>query len=99
MIRSKYLYLLLITVFLASCTVPDTRHQIVISTRDQKLAVLDRGTLMATYPVSTSKFGLGDYRPRRVSVGTRSFQHDPTAGEDLLVRVIERDDIRLLRRS
>ena len=62
MIRSKYLYLFLITVFLASCTVRDTRHQIVISTRDQKLAVLDRGTLMATYPVSTSKFGLGDYR-------------------------------------
>ena len=31
-----------------------------ISTRDQKLALLDRGNLMATYPVSTSKFGLGD---------------------------------------
>ena len=39
---------------------PDTQHQIVISTRDQKLAILDRGNLMAIYPVSTSKFGLGD---------------------------------------
>jgi lipoprotein-anchoring transpeptidase ErfK/SrfK len=60
--HSNYLYLLLIAVLLASCAAPDTRHQIVISTRDQKLAVLDRGALMATYPVSTSKFGLGDYR-------------------------------------
>jgi lipoprotein-anchoring transpeptidase ErfK/SrfK len=37
----------------------------VISTRDQKLALLDRGNLMATYPVSTSKFGLGDWRGSR----------------------------------
>ena len=54
-------YLLLVALFLASCAAPDTQHHIVISTRDQKLAVLDRGTLLATYPVSTSKFGLGDY--------------------------------------
>ena len=54
-------YLLLFTMLLASCAAPDTRHQIVISTREQKLAVLDRGNLMAIYPVSTSKFGLGDW--------------------------------------
>ena len=53
-------YLLLVTLFLASCAAPDTQHHIVISTRDQTLALLDRGTLLATYPVSTSKFGLGD---------------------------------------
>jgi lipoprotein-anchoring transpeptidase ErfK/SrfK len=53
-------HVLLITLFLASCAAPDTQHHIVISTRDQKLALLDRGTLLATYPVSTSKFGLGD---------------------------------------
>ena len=53
-------YLLLFALLLASCVAPDTQHQIVISTRDQKLAILDRGNLMATYPVSTSKFGLGD---------------------------------------
>jgi lipoprotein-anchoring transpeptidase ErfK/SrfK len=68
--HSNYLYLLLTAVFLASCAAPDTRHQIVISTRDQKLAVLDRGTLMATYRVSTSKFGLGDYlRSSRTPLG------------------------------
>jgi lipoprotein-anchoring transpeptidase ErfK/SrfK len=68
--HSNYLYPLLIAVFLASCAAPDTQHHIVISTRDQKLAVLDRGTLMATYPVSTSKFGLGDYlRSSRTPLG------------------------------
>ena len=51
---------LLLALFLASCAAPDTQHQIVISTRDQKLALLDRGNLMAVYPVSTSKFSLGD---------------------------------------
>jgi lipoprotein-anchoring transpeptidase ErfK/SrfK len=51
---------LLIALFLASCAAPDTQHHIVISTRDQKLALLDRSTLLATYPVSTSRFGIGD---------------------------------------
>src|SRR5947207_5881930 len=51
---------LLLALFLASCAAPDIQHKIVVSTRDQKLALLDRGTLLATYPVSTSKFGLGD---------------------------------------
>src|SRR5438093_10737378 len=63
-------YLLLLAVFLASCAAPDTQHHIVISTRDQKLAVLDRGTLLTMYPVSTSKFGLGDYlRSSRTPLG------------------------------
>src|SRR5437899_1391417 len=56
---------LLVAFFIASCAAPDTRHQIVISTREQKLAVLDRGNLMAIYSVSTSKFGLGDWRGSR----------------------------------
>ena len=54
-------YLLLLALILASCAAPDTRHHIVVSAREQKLAVLDRGNLMAIYPVSTSKFGLGDW--------------------------------------
>src|SRR5216110_2080376 len=56
---------ILIATFIASCAAPDTRHQIVISTREQKLALLDRGNVMAIYPVSTSKFGLGDWRGSR----------------------------------
>jgi lipoprotein-anchoring transpeptidase ErfK/SrfK len=58
-------YGLLLALFLASCAVPDTRHQIVVSTREQKLALIDRGNVLATYPVSTSKFGLGDWRGSR----------------------------------
>jgi lipoprotein-anchoring transpeptidase ErfK/SrfK len=58
-------YLLLLALFVASCAAPDTRHQIVVSTREQKLALLDRGNVMAIYPVSTSKFGLGDWRGSR----------------------------------
>jgi len=56
---------LLLALFITSCAAPDTRHQIVISTREQKLALLDCGNLMAVYPVSTSKFGLGDWRGSR----------------------------------
>jgi lipoprotein-anchoring transpeptidase ErfK/SrfK len=58
--RRPYPVLLLLAVLISSCVAPDTRHQIVISAREQKLALLDRGNLMAVYPVSTSKFGLGD---------------------------------------
>jgi lipoprotein-anchoring transpeptidase ErfK/SrfK len=50
------------SIIIASCAAPDTQHHIVISTREQKLALLDQGKLMATYPISTSKFGLGDGR-------------------------------------
>src|SRR6266699_7026649 len=57
---------LLLALFLASCVAPDTQHHIVISTRDQKLALLDRGALLATYSVSTSKFGLGGRRSIRI---------------------------------
>jgi lipoprotein-anchoring transpeptidase ErfK/SrfK len=58
-------WLLLVAVFIASCAAPDTQHQIVVSTREQKLVLLDRGNVLATYPVSTSKFGLGDWRGSR----------------------------------
>jgi lipoprotein-anchoring transpeptidase ErfK/SrfK len=60
-ISSRAILLGAIATIVASCAAPDTRHHIVISTREQKLALLDRGNLMAIYPVSTSKFGLGDW--------------------------------------
>jgi len=48
---------------LASCATPkDMQHHVVISVKDQKLALLDREKLVAIYPVSTSKYGLGDWR-------------------------------------
>jgi lipoprotein-anchoring transpeptidase ErfK/SrfK len=55
--------LLALTLFLASCATPkDKQHHVVISVKDQKLALLDRERLVAIYPVSTSKYGLGDWR-------------------------------------
>jgi lipoprotein-anchoring transpeptidase ErfK/SrfK len=69
-VKTSRSFLLLLAIFLASCVAPDTQHHIVISTREQKLTVLDRGTLLITYPVSTSKFGLGDYlRSSRTPLG------------------------------
>jgi hypothetical protein len=52
----------LMMLFLSSCVAPDRTHRIVISTHDQKLALLEKDKLIAIYPVSTSKYGLGDGR-------------------------------------
>jgi hypothetical protein len=38
----------------------DTSSQVIISVRDQKLMLVHNGGKVATYPVSTSMFGLGD---------------------------------------
>jgi lipoprotein-anchoring transpeptidase ErfK/SrfK len=55
--------LLFLSLFLASCaTQKDVQHRVVISVKDQKLALLDRETPVAIYPVSTSKYGVGDWR-------------------------------------
>ncbi len=55
--------LLFLSLFLASCAAQkDVQHRVVISVKDQKLALLDRETPVAVYPVSTSKFGLGDWQ-------------------------------------
>lgn len=50
----------ILALFLSSCATRDTDHHIVISARDQKLALLEKGNVIAMYPISTSKFGLGD---------------------------------------
>ena len=49
-------------VLLATQADPSTR--LVISVHDQKLMLLQNGGKVATYPVSTSMFGLGDYSGR-----------------------------------
>lgn len=38
----------------------DTRHRMVVSVAEQRMVLFDRGQPVATFPVSTSKFGLGD---------------------------------------
>src|SRR5438093_5135737 len=59
----QFAALTLLSILLACCATPkDLQHHVVISVKDQKLALLDRETLVAIYPVSTSKYGLGDWR-------------------------------------
>src|SRR5436309_4606969 len=60
-VLSRVTFVGAVALLISSCAAPDTQHHIVISSREQKLALLDRGNLMAIYPVSTSKFGLGDW--------------------------------------
>jgi hypothetical protein len=58
---------------MAVCSMVSCRHSepspsavvtdgVVISVKDQKLALMRKGKIVRTYPVSTSKFGLGDQR-------------------------------------
>jgi hypothetical protein len=61
--RPIHLAYLFFALLLGSCATPkDMQHHVVISVKDQKLALLERDTLVAIYPVSTSKYGLGDWR-------------------------------------
>lgn len=45
---------------LASAAGIDFPNRVVISVRDQKLMLMGNGARLATYPISTSKFGVGD---------------------------------------
>ena len=59
----QFAVLTLLSFLLASCATPkDAQHHVVISVKDQKLALLDHEKLVAIYPISTSKYGLGDWR-------------------------------------
>jgi lipoprotein-anchoring transpeptidase ErfK/SrfK len=59
MIR-RLLFLCAPAVLISSCVAPDTRHRVVVSIPEQRLALLDNGALIATYPISTSRFAIGD---------------------------------------
>src|SRR5881392_1576246 len=61
MFRSVAVIFSLISAVSAFAITPlDTSSQLVISVRDQKLMLVQNGAKVATYPVSTSMFGLGD---------------------------------------
>lgn len=60
-------FLCAVALGLSSCVAPDTRHHVVISVPQQRMALLDNGVLLATYPVSTSKFALGDWPGSRAT--------------------------------
>jgi len=42
----------------------DPSYRLIISIRDQKLMLMENGGRVAIYPVSTSKYGVGDFRGR-----------------------------------
>lgn len=68
MIRFIFLSLtgLLITIGFTSCgtnsysSAGDTRNKMIVSVRDQKMLLVRDGTPIKSYPISTSKFGIGD---------------------------------------
>jgi lipoprotein-anchoring transpeptidase ErfK/SrfK len=64
MFRPLAVILTLISTSAYAVTPIDTSSQLIISVRDQKLMLVRDGGKVATYPVSTSMFGLGDARGR-----------------------------------
>ena len=58
MIRFSFAAVLMALLF-TGCA-GDSRHKLIVSTADQEMVVLRDGHRIAEYPVSTSKFGLGD---------------------------------------
>lgn len=65
MLRRVAVILTVISATSAFAAAPlDTSSELIISVRDQKLMLLRNGSKVATYPISTSMFGLGDARGR-----------------------------------
>ena len=61
MLRPVALILSVISATSAFAVAPlDSSNQVIISVRDQKLVLMRNGSKVATYPISTSMFGLGD---------------------------------------
>jgi hypothetical protein len=57
---AAFAFLFTISLAQSAVPLPDLSSRVIISVRDQKLMLMQNGRKMATYPVSTSKFGLGD---------------------------------------
>jgi hypothetical protein len=58
---SGFLILLCLAGAVSAAVQPENPNRVVISVRDQKLMLLQNGVKVAVYPVSTSKYGLGDF--------------------------------------
>lgn len=62
-----------VAMLLAGRSTAQAGTSVIVSVRDQQLAIIQDGARKATFPVSTSKFGLGD-RPRSFSTPLGSMQ-------------------------
>lgn len=72
MLRSFSLVLaaLVVTSILSSCGNGSPRNGVIVSVKDQRMLLVRNGIPVKSYPVSTSKFGLGDTRgSNRTPVG------------------------------
>jgi hypothetical protein len=58
--RWSAILLLGLALFFSSCETKDNDHRILVSVADQSLALYHNERLLGRYPVSTSRFGLGD---------------------------------------
>ena len=58
--QKRHLLLLSLALLFGACASRDKIHTIRVSVADEKMVVYRKGERIATYPVSTSKFGLGD---------------------------------------
>jgi lipoprotein-anchoring transpeptidase ErfK/SrfK len=59
-VQIRHLLLVAVSLVLGSCATRDNVHTVKVSVADEKMIVYRHGVPIATYPVSTSKFGLGD---------------------------------------
>jgi lipoprotein-anchoring transpeptidase ErfK/SrfK len=59
-VQKRHFILLSLALLFGGCATRDTIHTIKVSVADEKMVVYRKGEPIATYPVSTSKFGLGD---------------------------------------
>ncbi len=63
---------------------PEVRNEVIVSVKEQRLMLLQNGAQVATYPVSTSKFGVGDSSGRMttplgaMAVAQKIGDHAPT---------------------
>ena len=66
MLRALALIFSLISIATAFSATPlaqlDPSYRLIISIRDQKLMLMENGGRVAIYPISTSKYGVGDFR-------------------------------------
>jgi lipoprotein-anchoring transpeptidase ErfK/SrfK len=56
----RFLLLALLLFPAAGLRAAETPSRVIVSIHDQKLMLLENGAKVATYPISTSKFGIGD---------------------------------------
>jgi lipoprotein-anchoring transpeptidase ErfK/SrfK len=63
MIQHRFFFSCLLLSICLLCTRVHAGTEIVVSVPDQKLVVMENGVRVAEFPVSTSRFGIGD-RPR-----------------------------------